>query len=433
MLALSVRVRFAPSPTGALHLGGLRTALYNYLFARAHVGGRFVLRIEDTDAKRRVPGAAEALVEALRWAGIEPDEGPHRTSAEQAAAGFGPYVQSQRQPRHAAAARELLASGAAYRCFCAPERLAQARERAAAAGVPFMYDRRCLHALREEEAEERAAAGEAHVVRMRADFSAAAGAGAGSGGATSAVSTEDAVRGGVEFERSAIDDAVLLKSDGSPTYHLASVVDDHDMQITHVIRGEEWLPSLPKHALLYAAFGWAPPVFAHLPLLLNEDGTKLSKRSGAKDVSSLAAEGLLPEAVTNALALCGWAPPQGAAKEQSEQREEGKEHVELFSLRSLPPLFSLERVQKGGARLDAAKLGHLNKQHLRLACLGQEQQQEGQQGQQEQLGERRIVELLREPYADAIGGDLGEEVLYATRPARSSLPPAPPAVLLRRC
>lgn len=254
---MAVRVRYAPSPTGYLHLGGLRTALYNYAFARQR-GGAFLLRIEDTDAARTVAGAAEALQQTLAWCGLAADEGP-------AAGGpHGPYVQSHRLPLYASAARDLLASGAAYRCFCAPDRLAALRAAQAKAGGVSIYDRACAR-LPAAEAEARAAGGAAHTVRLRVPRGQP-------GGATE---LEDVVLGRVRFGHAQVDDQVLLKSDGWPTYHLASVVDDHAMGVTHVVRGQEWLSSTPKHLLTYAALGWEPPAFAHLPLLLNPDRSKL--------------------------------------------------------------------------------------------------------------------------------------------------------------
>jgi glutamyl-tRNA synthetase len=285
-----VRVRYAPSPTGFLHLGGLRTALYNYLFARAS-GGTFLLRIEDTDKSRQVPGSVEGLVRALHWCGLPYDEGPPLPPSallhEGATAGghdalalllpqigggraspvhdCGPYVQSQRLPLYAAAAARLVEGGHAYRCFCSTERLQALREAQRRAGAASLYDRACSH-IAPAEAERRAAGGEAHVIRMRVPAGQSV--------------LNDIVVGEVRFPHGVVDDQVLLKSDGFPTYHLAAVVDDHAMAISHVIRGQEWLSSTPKHMLLYAALGWTPPAFAHLPLLLNVDKSKLSKRHG---------------------------------------------------------------------------------------------------------------------------------------------------------
>jgi glutamyl-tRNA synthetase len=270
-----VRVRYAPSPTGFLHLGGLRTALYNYAYARAR-GGTFILRIEDTDKSRQVPGSAEGLVEALKWCGLTYDEGPGAGGAKGPMTGgnsqqsndgpHAPYVQSQRLPLYKRHAEALLHSGHAYRCFCTVERLAMLREERSKKGQDTLYDRACAR-IKPDESERRAASGESHVIRMRVPDS----------GATV---LEDAVLGPVKFAHAQVDEQVLLKSDGFPTYHLASVVDDAAMKISHVIRGQEWLSSTPKHLLLYAALGLTPPTFAHLPLLLNQDRSKLSKRAG---------------------------------------------------------------------------------------------------------------------------------------------------------
>ena len=323
------RVRFAPSPTGYLHVGGLRTALYNFLFARK-TGGAVVLRIEDTDRSRLVEGAAEGLAAALAWAGIAFDEGP-------AAGGVhGPYTQSERLPLYRDHAGRLLAGRHAYRCFCTPERLEEMRRRQEKEGAPKKYDRRCL-ALPGAESDGRAARGEPFVIRLRVP----------DGGETAFT---DLVRGEVAFANDALDDQVLMKSDGYPTYHLANVVDDHAMAITHVIRGEEWLSSTPKHLLLYRAFGWDPPAFAHLPLLLNPDRSKLSKRQGDVAVEDFRAQGYLPEALVNFVALLGWNP--------------GTEQ-EIFTLGELIGGFSLERVNKSGAVFNREKLDWLNTEHLR--------------------------------------------------------------------
>lgn len=287
----SVRVRYAPSPTGFLHLGGLRTALYNHLFA-AQRGGAFVLRIEDTDRTREVPGAAESLLTALEWCGVTPDEGPGRIGGP-----HGPYVQSERLDIYKDHVDTLLDSGWAYRCFCTADRLEALRRDQRARGLPSLYDRACL-GLDKDEVERRVAAGEPHVVRLKVPPGASV--------------VQDAVWGETRFPHSVIDDQVLLKSDGYPTYHLASVVDDHLMRISHVIRGEEWLSSTPKHQLLYEAFGWDAPQFVHLPLLLNADRSKLSKRQGDVAVEDYARKGYLPEALVNFVALLGWRPGGGA-------------------------------------------------------------------------------------------------------------------------
>ncbi|MCU0453963.1 MAG: glutamate--tRNA ligase [Bacteroidetes bacterium] len=326
---MSVRVRFAPSPTGYLHVGGLRTALYNYLFAKHH-GGSFVLRIEDTDQSRKVEGAVENLIRTLRWAGLDYDEGPEKGGP------YGPYVQSERLSTYREHATRLVESGKAYYCFCTSERLDELRQKQQALKLPPSYDRHCRDLPREESAK-RVADGEGHVVRMKVPI----------GGE---MTFEDRIRGKVTIAHKVIDDQVLLKSDGFPTYHLAVVVDDHHMAITHVIRGEEWLPSTPKHILLYQYFGWDAPEFAHLPLLLNADRSKLSKRQGDVAVEDYRAKGYLRDAIVNFVAFLGWNP--------GDERE-------LFSLEDLVRDFSLERVGKAGAVFNVEKLQWLNQQHLR--------------------------------------------------------------------
>jgi glutamyl-tRNA synthetase len=325
----SVRVRFAPSPTGFLHVGGLRTALYNYLFARRQ-GGAFVLRIEDTDRTRYVEGAVASLIATLDWAGLACDEGPQKSGP------FGPYVQSERLGLYREHVHRLLESQSAYRCFCTQERLEEMRKEQDRAKLPPKYDRRCL-SLERGKIEANLAQGLPFVVRMKVP------------GAES-ISFDDMIRGRVEFSGDRLDDQVLLKSDGYPTYHLANVVDDHLMEITHVIRGEEWLPSTPKHLLLYQFFGWEKPEFAHLPLLLNPDRSKLSKRQGDVAVEEYRDKGYLPEALVNFVAFLGWNP--------GDERE-------LFSLDELVKEFSIERVGKSGAIFNVEKLDWLNFQHLR--------------------------------------------------------------------
>jgi len=325
----NIRVRFAPSPTGFLHVGGLRTALYNVLFARKH-GGSAVLRIEDTDRSRYVEGAVENLLSTLEWAGLRFDEGPEQGGAS------GPYVQSERSDLYRAHAEQLLAEGKAYRCFCSPDELAASRERQLAEKKDPTYDRRC-RMLSEAEISEKRDAGLPFTVRMKVPLA-------------GQLQFRDLVRGDITVHYDVIDDQVLLKSDGYPTYHLANVVDDHHMQISHVIRGEEWLPSTAKHMLLYEFFGWAPPQFAHLPLLLNQDRSKLSKRQGDVAVEDYREKGYLPEALINFVALLGWNP--------GDDRE-------MFTLAELEKEFSLERVGKAGAVFDVEKLKWFNGQYLR--------------------------------------------------------------------
>lgn len=327
--SLPVRVRFAPSPTGWLHVGGLRTALYNYLFARAH-GGDFILRIEDTDRLRHVEGAIDNLLETLRWAGLTYDEGPDVGGAH------GPYVQSERLHIYHDFVQQLRATGSAYPCFCTVEDLEQMRAQGGNEQAPHAYDRRC-RMLEADDVRKRLEAGTPHTIRLAVPL-------------VGEVSFTDAIRGHISINCNVIDDQVLLKSDGFPTYHLANVVDDHLMGITHVIRGEEWLPSTPKHILLYDGFGWSPPVFAHLPLLLNPDRSKLSKRQGDVAVEDYRARGYVPEALINFIALLGW--------NTSGDRE-------LYTLQELVEVFSLDRVSKAGAVFDLDKLNWFNGQYIR--------------------------------------------------------------------
>ncbi|RUP43341.1 hypothetical protein BC936DRAFT_137322 [Jimgerdemannia flammicorona] len=294
-----VRVRFAPSPTGNLHLGGLRTALFNYLLAKK-AGGTFILRIEDTDRTRFVEGATEKLISALSWAGLDFQEGPGKDG------GHPPYVQSQRIETYSQHAHHLLESGSAYRCFCTPERLQHVRDAAREAGRDSSYDRRCL-LLSRQEVEENLSQGMPFTVRLLTP--------------DGVTHVDDLVYGHVEFSNAVLDDTILIKSDGYPTYHMANVVDDHLMGITHVLRGEEWLSSTPRHILLYRAFDWTPPSFVHLPLLLNADRSKLSKRSGDVHVEDYVRRGYLPEALVNFVALLGWSP-----------REDGKEVMRMEEL-----------------------------------------------------------------------------------------------------
>ena len=322
-----VRVRFAPSPTGYLHLGGMRTALFNYLYARS-TGGKLILRIEDTDRSRLVEGALENLLEIFAWLGIDFDEGPH------IGGGFAPYVQSERADIYRKYADELIAEGNAYRCFCAKERLDEVRQAQITAGKPPMYDRRCREISIEES--RRRSENEKFVVRLKIPLE-------------GEIRFKDGVRGYIAFDAGEIDDQVLLKSDGYPTYHLANVVDDHLMEISDVIRGEEWVPSTPKHIHLYRCLGWEPPRFHHLPLLLNPDRSKLSKRQGDAAVEDYRAKVFLPEALINYSALLGWHP--------SDDRE-------FFSRDDLIKEFSLERVTKAGAVFDIGKLTWLNRRHL---------------------------------------------------------------------
>jgi glutamyl-tRNA synthetase len=322
-----IRTRFAPSPTGFLHLGNVRTALFAWLAARS-TGGSFVLRIEDTDQGRYVPESEAAILETLNWLELTWDEGP------EVGGPHGPYIQSLRLELYTEHARRLVDSGAAYWCTCAPERLTEMRLEQQRLHQPPRYDRRCL-ARQDHVAAERAA-GVPAVLRLRMP--------------EGATQWDDAVHGTIRYDNADIDDQVLLKSDGFPTYHLAVVVDDHAMEITHVIRSDEWIPSTPKHLAIYAALGWEPPVFCHVPTVLDEARQKLSKRRGAKTVLEYAEQGYLPEAMVNAMALLGWS----SGTEQ-----------EVFSREELIAAFTLERIQSSPAVFDARRLDSLNGLHIR--------------------------------------------------------------------
>ncbi len=334
-----VRVRFAPSPTGYLHVGGLRTALYNYLFARKR-GGTFILRIEDTDRNRFVPGAIESLIATFDITGLTPDEGVFLENGTIISKGDrGPYIQSERLDIYKKYADELIASGKAYHCFCSPERLTNIREEQARHKQAPKYDKHCI-TLASDEVQKRLEAGESHVLRLNVDPE------------RGDIVFDDMVRGQVKINTRDIDDPVLLKSDGFATYHLANVVDDHLMGITHVIRAEEWLPSTPKHALLYEAFGWTMPQLAHLPLLLNPDKSKLSKRQGDVAVEDYLKKGYLKEALINFVALLGWNPGAGSTQE-------------IFSLDELVSAFDLANVHKSGAVFDLRKLDWMNAEYIK--------------------------------------------------------------------
>jgi glutamyl-tRNA synthetase len=384
-----VRVRFAPSPTGYLHIGGLRTALYNYLFARQH-RGQFLLRIEDTDQERFVPGSEDDILVSMRWAGLAYDEGlgvggPHP-----------PYRQSERKALgvYERYAWQLVNAGYAYVAFDTAEALEAAR----AADPTFRYDARTrlrMHngeTLSAGELEGLIASGQPYVIRLKV-----------MPGET--IRFTDQIRGEVAFNTSEVDDQVLVKSDGMPTYHLANVVDDHEMGITHVIRGEEWLPSTPKHLLLYRALGWRPPVFAHLPLILSPTGGKLSKRNAEQmgipvSVVQYREAGYEPEALVNYLAFLGWNP--------------GTEQ-ELFTLDELVTAFRLDRVGAAGTRFDLDKLRWYNGQYLRrlspealAAKVRPSLEKHGFQPDDAYL--HAVVELMRERLAMA--GDLAADAAY---------------------
>ena len=323
------KTRFAPSPTGYVHVGSLRTALYCYLFAKS-TNGKFVLRIEDTDQERYVEGAVENLIRTLEWANLEYDEGTLMDGSEKG--DCGPYTQSLRTEIYKEHAQKLIDSGHAYRCFCTKEELDEMREKQKAQGLPPMYNGK-YRDLPESEIQKKLDAGEKFVIRQKIPYE--------------LIKFKDLVRGNVQFHGKTIDDQVLVKSDGFPTYHLANVVDDHYMGITHVIRGEEWLPSTPKHIFLYKAFGWEVPEFAHLPLLLNPDGSKLSKRQGHVAVEDFIKDGYIKEALINFVAFLGWHPGSGDERE-------------IYTLKELEESFSIEKVQKSGAVFNTEKLDWFN-------------------------------------------------------------------------
>ncbi len=326
----SVRLRFSPSPTGEVHLGSARTALFDYLFAR-HLGGTHILRIEDTDQGRYVPGSMERFFEDFAWLGIEFDESPVVGGP------YAPYIQSERTELYQKAAQELLDKGFAYKCWCTSERLTQMREAQMAAKQPPRYDRQCLR-LTPVEREAKTKEQTPFVVRMRVP--------------EGQTTFTDLVRGEITVDNKEVDDQVLLKSDGFPTYHLAAIVDDHAMAISHVLRAEEWLPSTPKHLMLYQMFGWEPPAFAHLPLILNKERRKLSKRKDGEIVwiATYRRDGYLPEAIVNYLAFMGWNP--------GDERE-------FFTMDELINEFSVERVHSAGAIFDPEKLKFINAHYLK--------------------------------------------------------------------
>src|SRR5437667_4969927 len=326
---MSVRVRFAPSPTGFLHVGGARTALFNYLFARVQ-GGTFILRIEDTDAARSTGEALTAILASLRWLVVPWDEGP------EAGGGHGPYFQSERRDLYHRHAGELRAAGRAYPCYCTAAELEERRAAQLARGEPPRYDRRC-RALDAAGRGRLEAEGRTPALRFALPD-------------TGETSWEDIVRGRVSFQNSVLDDFVLLRSDGLPTYNFACVVDDHAMAITHVIRGDDHISNTPRQILLDQAFDWTPPVFAHVPMILGPDGARLSKRHGATSVASYRDLGYIPEAMVTFLALLGWS--------FDGQRE-------LFTLAELEQVFRLERVGSNPAVFNLEKLEWMNGQHLK--------------------------------------------------------------------
>lgn len=324
-----IRFRFAPSPTGFLHVGSLRTVLFGYLAAKS-MGGIFILRIEDTDRKREVEGAAEGLIDILDWVGLSFDEGPH------IGGDYGPYIQSQRQDIYDKYSKELLEKGGAYRCFCTPERLDQMRRDQQAQKLPPRYDRHCREMSR-EESDKLAESGQSFVIRQKMPLD-------------GEVKVTDELRGEIVFKATELDDHVLIKADGIPTYQFAVVVDDHLMEISHVLRGEEWIPSFPKNILLYQNFGWEPPKFIHMALTLNKGGGKLSKRQGDVAVEDYRAKGYLQAAILNFCALLGWHP---------------KDEQEILSLEEMIKKFDYKDMGISPAVFDLEKLDFLNGYYIR--------------------------------------------------------------------
>lgn len=324
-----VRTRFAPSPTGFMHIGNLRTAIFEYLIAK-HQGGDFILRIEDTDQTRKVDGAVDFIYNTCSLCGLKFDEGPNNPGE------VGPYFQSERLDLYKKYAKELVEKGKAYYCFCSEERLTKLREIADKSKIPFMYDGHCKH-LSKEEIEENLKNGVPYVIRQNMPKY---------GKST----YEDAVYGKIEVENRILEDQILIKSDGYPTYNFANVIDDHLMKITHVARGNEYLMSTPKYNLLYESFGWDKPTYFHLPMVLGEDGQKLSKRNGDASFMDLYNEGYLPEAVVNYLALLGWS---------------SEDNNEIFTLDELIEKFDPKRISKAPATYDVKKLRWVNSHYIK--------------------------------------------------------------------
>ena len=334
---MSVRVRFAPSPTGFVHIGSLRTALYNYLYAKKN-NGVYLLRVEDTDRTRLVDGAIESMLTSLKWANISSDEGVCISDKNEITqlGEDGPYIQSERLDIYKKYIDILVEKGHAYYCFCSKERLENLREEQKQRGEDTKYDGHCK-SLPKEEIQRRIANGEEYVIRLKMPKNVD-------------IAFDDVVRGRVVINSDTVDDQVLMKSDGFPTYHFAVVVDDHLMKVTHIIRGEEWLTSTPKHVMMYEMFGWEKPTFVHLPNILNADKKKLSKRQGDVAVEDFRKKGYLPEGLINYIALLGWSP---------------EENKEIFSLEELVENFSLERVSSSGGVFDVAKLNWVNAHYIK--------------------------------------------------------------------
>ena len=324
-----VRTRYAPSPTGYVHIGNLRTALYEYLIARS-MNGKFILRIEDTDQERLVEGAVDVIYNTLKVCGLKHDEGPDIGGP------YAPYIQSQRKDTYLPFAKELVEKGHAYYCFCSKDRIDKMRIEAESRGETYMYDRHCL-GLSKDEIEEKLAQNQPWVIRQKMPRE----------GSTT---FEDMVYGSITIENNMLEDQILIKSDGLPTYNFANVIDDHLMEITHVVRGSEYLTSTPKYNLLYDAFGWEKPVYVHLPLIVKPDGSKISKRKGDASFEDLVAMGFLVEAIINYIALLGWSP-------------EGTQ--EVFSLEELEKAFDIRRISKSPSSFDMEKLRWFNAEYIR--------------------------------------------------------------------
>lgn len=362
-----VRVRFAPSPTGYLHIGGLRTALFNYLFARRN-NGKFILRIEDTDQARKVEGAVENLIHLLNYMGLNFDEGPGLIGDS------GPYFQSQRLEIYNKYINELVENEFAYYAFETQEEIEEMRKEQSSRGLQTMYDRRARN-LSKREVKEKIDKGMPYVIRLQVPLDAQ-------------IKFTDLIRGDVSIDSNLVDDQVLMKSDGFPTYHFANVIDDHLMQITHVIRGEEWLTSVPKHILLYNAFGWEVPEFAHVPLILNSDRTKLSKRQGDVATEDFLKKGYLKEALLNYIALLGWNPGEGIERE-------------IYSLEELAKMFSIENINSSGAIFNIEKLNWMNAEYIKNYEIDK-------------------LTMLAKPFLQSAGYNISDEektkrVLFATR------------------
>ncbi len=369
MTQQEVRVRIAPSPTGAPHVGTAYIGLFNYAFAQAN-GGKFVIRIEDTDQARSAARSEAAIFRSLRWMGLAWDEGPDVGGP------YGPYRQSERLDIYQQYTQELIDKGAAYRCWCAPERLEAVRKEQRQAKQPMRYDGQCRD-LTEGEITAKIREGGPSVVRLRIP-------------AEGATVVHDAFRDPIRFEHQQIDDQVLLKSDGFPTYHLANVVDDHLMHISHIIRAEEWISSLPKHVLLYQAFGWDPPVFMHMPLLRNPDKSKISKRKNPVSLEYYERQGYLPEAMCNFLALLGWSMP---------------DEREIFSLGEMIKDFTFDRISLGGPIFDLQKLDWINGMYLRQLT-----PDELAQRLHDQMAQPKIQRLTDPAYIQAISPLLQERL-----------------------